>query len=93
MALSKHNQKVKEIAKKLEEQGYKVEADIPGYSKPDGIGKDNHVPDIVAKKTNSTKIIEVETPASVNKDKKQHETFRRSAAQKRGTTFEIRKIK
>jgi len=93
MSLSKHDQKVKTEAVKLKRQGYNVQADIPGFEKPDGIGKDNYVPDIVAKKTSSTKIIEVETPTSLNKDKDQQTAFKRSAAQQRGTTFEIKVTK
>ena len=93
MSLSKHDQKVKAEAEKLKRQGYTVKAHIPGYDRPDGIGKNNFIPDIVAKKTNSTKIIEVETPASLNKDKAQQAAFKRSAAQKRGTSFEIKKTK
>ena len=93
MVLSKHDQEVKKIAKKLEREGYTVKADIAGYDKPDGIGKANRVPDIVAKKTSSTKIIEVETPSSIKKDKDQQAAFRKSAAQQRGTTFEIKVIK
>ena len=93
MSLSNHDKMVKAEAERLMKQGYKVQADLPGYDKPDGIGKNNYIPDIVAKKTNSTKIIEVETSESMKKDKKQQTTFRRSAAQKRGTTFEIKILK
>ena len=93
MGLSEHDKKVRQIAKELEKKGFSVKADIPGYDKPEGIGKRNYIPDIIAKKTSSTKIIEVETPSTISNDKKQQEAFRRSAAQKRGTSFEIRKTK
>lgn len=93
MSMSNHDKKVKAEADKLKKQGYNVKADIPGYEKPEGIGKSGFIPDIVAKKTSSTKIIEVETPSSKNKDKEQQAAFRRSASQKRGTTFEIKTTK
>jgi len=86
---TKHDKKVAQIARKLEREGYTVQADISGYDTPDKIGQGNYIPDIVAKKTSSTKIIEVETPTSLNKDVEQQQAFRRSAAQKSGTTFEI----
>lgn len=93
MSSSKHDKKVKAEAERLKSQGYSVIADIPGYEKPDGIGKNNFIPDIVAKKTSSTKIIEVETPESMEKDKEQQAAFKRSASQQRGTTFEKKKTK
>ncbi len=43
---SKHDNKVKQIAKQLEREGYTVQADISGYETPDGIGKNNYIPDI-----------------------------------------------
>lgn len=86
---SKHDKKVEQIAKRLERKGYTVQADISGYETPDSVGKNNYIPDIVAKKTSSTKIIEVETQSSLNTDKDQQEAFRRSAAQSRGTSFDI----
>ena len=86
---SKHDKKVEEIANELTKQGYTVQADIPGYETPSGIGQNRRIPDIVAKKTSSTKIIEVETPTSLSKDNDQQNTFRRSAGQRRGTSFDI----
>ena len=35
---TKHNSTVKNLAKKLENQGYQVKADIPGFSQPETIG-------------------------------------------------------
>jgi hypothetical protein len=73
----------------MEGEGWTVQADLPGYDRPDPIGKDKHVPDIVATKTGARKIIEVETPETMEADKKQHEAFRRSAARKKRTAFQI----
>ena len=86
---SAHDKKVKQVAKQFERQGWNVEADISEFDSPGSIGQNNFVPDIVAKKSGATKIIEVETKRSLKKDKDQQEAFRRSAAQKNRTTFEI----
>ncbi len=84
-----HDQRVKQIASKLKRENWKVKADIPGQAKPRPIGKDNRVPDVEASKGGRRKIIEVETPDSLKKDKAQQSTFRRHAAQKKNTTFDI----
>lgn len=86
---TKHDSKVKQIAQQLQKQRYSVKADLPGYPHPAPIGKGKRRPDIVAEKGGKRKIIEVETPETTERDKKQHATFRRSAAQKRNTSFEI----
>lgn len=86
---SKHDFKVRQTAKKLERQGWDVDADIPGFQQPDPIGKFR--PDIRARKRGAERIIEVETPETMEKDEKQHQAFRRSAAQKKRTTFKIEK--
>ena len=84
---SKHNRKIKSLARKYERAGWTVEADIPGYDRPDRIGK--YIPDILARKRGAEKIIEVETPRTLLTDKRQHESFTRSAGRKRRRTFEI----
>lgn len=86
---SKHDSKVKQIARNLKRDGWNVKADIPGFDQPNPIGKNNLIPDITAQKKGAKRIIEVETPETINKDKKQHETFRRSAGQQTRTKFEI----
>jgi len=85
----KHDTKVKQIANSLQRKGWKVQADIKGYDQPDSVGNKNRIPDIIARKGSTKKIIEVETSQTMSKDKKQHETFRRSAAQQNRATFEI----
>ncbi|MFW6132213.1 MAG: hypothetical protein ACOC5F_06425 [Candidatus Aminicenantaceae bacterium] len=86
---SEHNSKVRNIARKLKREGWHVQADISGFDKPDPIGNKNMIPDITAQKRGAKKIIEVETPETMEKDKKQHETFKRSAGQQKRTKFEI----
>lgn len=92
MAQSKHDIKVKEKANSLKRQGWKVKADVEGYERPDPIGKYKRIPDIQAEKAGARKIIEVETSDTTQKDKKQRETFRRSAAQQKRTSFEIEEV-
>lgn len=84
---SKHDAKVREIAKKLEKQGFGVQADIPGYPTPDTIG--GYRPDIVGTKGKERKIHEVETPDSLNsaRDQKQQQAFKQSANRRKNTTF------
>ena len=87
---SAHDQKVKQIANRLKRENWKVKANVPGQAKPHPIGKDQRVPDIEASKGGRRRIIEVETPDSLKKDKAQQSTFRRHAAQKSNTTFDIK---
>ena len=89
MAQSKHDVKVKGKANSLKRQGWKVKADVKGYDRPDPIGKYKRIPDIQAEKAGARKIIEVETKDTMQIDKKQQETFRKSAAQRKRTSFEI----
>ena len=86
---STHETKVEQLARKLKRDGWNVEADISGFDSPDSIGKNSYIPDIVARKAGATKIMEVETKRSLNKDREQQEAFRRSAGQKNRTSFEI----
>ncbi len=90
--LSRHDKKVKQLADQLEKQGWDVQADLPGYDEPDPIGSRGHIPDVLARKSGAEKIIEVETEASMKKDKKQHEAFRRRAGQKPRSTFTIEEV-
>ena len=86
---SKHDAKVRQTARQLQGQGWKVEADVRGFPSPAAIGKGKRVPDVVASKGGRHKIIEVETPDTLKTDKEQHAAFRRSAAQRRNTSFNI----
>jgi hypothetical protein len=86
---TKHDAKVNQTARQLRKQGWDVKADLPGYPCPAPIGKGKRVPDIEAKKGARHRIIDVETPETVERDKEQHTVFRRSAAQKRNTSFKI----
>lgn len=90
MANTRHDNAVRRRINSLKRQGYKnVEAALPGFEPPKPIGKDERVPDIVASKSGSRKIVEFEPEGKVEQHKEQHATFRRHAAQKPRTTFEI----
>jgi hypothetical protein len=86
-AQSKHDAQIKKTAKELENQGWDVKADIKGYEKPAPIGKDNRIPDIEAHKAGAGRIYEFETPETVESDKAQRATFKRSASQKKRTSY------
>jgi len=72
---SQHDQEVKRLATEYQTRGYKVEADIKGFQRPQMIGK--FIPDIKAKKGGQETIIEVETFDSVDstRDLMQQDTF------------------
>ena len=84
---SKHNTRVREVARQYEKQGFDVKADISGFSKPGTIG--GYRPDVVAKKGRQRKIVEVETSDSVDRarDVKQQQALRRAADRSLGPTF------
>ncbi len=84
-----HDQVAKTIAGQLKQDGWKVKADLPNRKQPDPIGKKGRIPDIQATKLGRTKLIEVETPSTVKSHKQQASTFRRSAARKKSTSFNL----
>ena len=87
---SQHDAEVTRQAKELEKQGWEVEADVPGFPQPKTTGGVR--PDVDARKGGQRKIIEVETPDSVDtaRDKKQQKQFQKAADRSKKTTF-IRK--
>ena len=86
---STHDNRVRTLANRLEDQGWEVQADLPNFDQPDPIGKGEKIPDILATRGTQTKIIEVETPSTVNSHQDQHSTFRRSAAHRENGEFEL----
>ena len=86
---STHHRKVRELSRELKKDGYTVKADIRGYQRPRPIGKARVRPDIVATKSGTTRIVEVETPSSLTRDKEQLKTFVRSAVHRKRTTLDI----
>ena len=88
---SKHDQMVRREARKYEQNGWNVSADVSGYSKPPLIAGKR--PDIKAVKRGATHIVEIETKKSMKTDVSQHSTFRRHAGQKSKTTFILKEVK
>jgi len=84
---TKHDAKVRSIARKLDRQGFDVKADIRGYEQPNTIRKFR--PDVVGTKGRQRKIHEVETRDSVDsaRDQKQQNAFKQAAKQSKDTTF------
>lgn len=83
--LSKHDKKVKNIARGYKGRGYKVSASLPDYRKPRKIR--GRVPDVIAKKRRKTIIVEVETSKSFAKDRKQRKLLRDYARKKKRVKF------
>ena len=88
---SKHDAQVRKTANQFKKQGYDVQADVSGFKKPDTIG--GYRPDVIGKKGNERKIVEVETPDTVKsaRDQAQQKAFRQAANRSKNTTF-TRKI-
>lgn len=84
---SQHDKKVLEITRAHKRDGWNVRADLPGYKKPNPIGRSKRIPDIQATKRGTTRIYEVETKKSSKTDINQRKTFQRYAAKKPKTTF------
>lgn len=84
---AEHDREVRAQARRLEEKGYEVEADVRGFPKPGTFG--GFRPDIVARKGQERKIVEVETPDSVDsaRDIGQQRAFRGVASRSKNTTF------
>lgn len=84
---SQHDAKVQRLANKLTRQGFKVQADIPGFTQPNTIG--GYRPDVVGKKGIQRKIIEVETHDSLKskRDLQQQKAFKQAAKRSDSTTF------
>jgi hypothetical protein len=89
---SKHDAKVRQVARQFAGQGYKVDADVSGFPQPDTVRRFR--PDVVAHKGRERKIVEVETRDSVDsaRDQKQQRAFRQAAQQSKNTTFSRRVV-
>jgi hypothetical protein len=80
-----HDRCVESLARRLSLDGWMVEAYISGWPKPAYIGE--YIPDIRARRDDSTRIIEVETEDTLYSDADQQNAFRRYAAENPGTVF------
>ncbi|MCH7728971.1 MAG: hypothetical protein IH991_21180 [Planctomycetes bacterium] len=88
---SSHDVLVRKLAKQLENAGHTVSADVSGYAKPKTFY--GMRPDIIAEKNGKRRIVEVETPDSLNtaRDLKQKKIFAGIAKRSEKTTF-MRKV-
>ena len=86
-----HDTAVSRDAAQYASNGYKVWADISGYSTPQNLTVDGVTkrPDIIAQKGKDIRIIEWETPESLDKDHKQHRVLR-TWARRNAAHFHIR---
>lgn len=84
---AKHDNRVQQRLDSLKEQGFRVKADLPGRARPPKVG--GVIPDILAKRGNQIIVEEIETPATINIDKKQHEKLKKGT-EKLGGTFNVR---
>ena len=84
---SKRDAQVRRIARRLENKGYSVEADVHGYKQPHTIR--GFRPDVIGRKGRERRIHEVETPDSVDsaRDQKQQNAFKQTAKGSKHTTF------
>ncbi len=85
-----HDQKVAGVARRLEREGYRVRADLPGHPKPPTMG--GRVPDVHAAKGGKVLVREIETSKTISADKAQHKALQR-AADRSGADFRVLKAK
>ncbi len=84
---SAHDAEVRRIAKRLENQGFEVRADLSGYPQPATIGGVR--PDIDARHGRQREIVEVETRQSEDgaRAQRQQQAFERAANRAKNTKF------
>lgn len=87
-----HDTAVRRSAAALKANGWRVKADVNGYKRPSTLSVDgeNRRPDIIATKNGKKRIIEWETPSSIDKDRKQHQVFRKYARRHQNTHSSVK---
>ena len=90
---SKHDAKVGEIAQRLSDQGFDVQADVKGFPQPDTVG--GRRPDVVAQKGKTREIHEVETLDSVDsaRNLSQQKAFEQAANRSKNVRFKRTVVK
>lgn len=83
-----HDSSVRRRAAGLRANGWKVKADVSGFSRPSTLNGSR--PDIDATKGTRRRIVEVETKSSRNKDRQQQQNLRNYAKSKKNTQFMTR---
>ncbi len=84
---SEHDEAVGRSAAWYQGQGWKVQADVPGYERPDAVG--GRRPDLIVQKARKKKVIEFETPDTLKTHEDQHRALERGAKQM-GAEFDVR---
>lgn len=74
---SVHDAKVREVANRYKRERWKVKADLPGFKEPRTVYGNR--PDIIARKGQKTRLIEIETRKSMKTDTAQRSAFQRYA--------------
>ncbi len=85
-----HDRKVRRIAAGYWGRGYDVQAAVSGYDRPKTIR--GRIPDVVAKKGKSTRIVEVETNQTFKRHKDQRDILRDYADGRSRTRFRWTKV-
>jgi len=79
---AQHDKKVLQRYEHYKKQGAWVRADLPGQAKPPKIK--NKIPDVYVRLNGELIVEEIETPDTINTDKKQQEKLREGVKQKGG---------
>lgn len=87
-----HDEAVRRSAAQLKANEWSVKADVEGYKRPPTLAVDgeNRRPDIIATKNGERRIIEWETPSSIDKDRDQHHVFRTYARRHKNTHSSVK---
>lgn len=83
-----HDSSVRRRAAGLKANGWKVKADVSGFTRPSTLNGSR--PDIDARKGHNRRIIEVETKDSRKKDRQQQQNLRKFARSRKNTQFMMR---
>ena len=86
-----HDEKVRRIAAAYWGMGYDVWAAVPGYERPKSIR--GRIPDVVAKRGKTTRIVEVETHESFPRHKDQRDILRDYAYGRSRTHFRVTRVR
>lgn len=78
-----HQKGVRKTAREHDQNGWNVKADLRNWPQPPTVA--SHIPDVVATKRGSRRIIEIEISEGAHGS--QHTAFRRHAGQKSNTVF------
>ena len=87
---TRHDESVRRVAGGFKSQGWKVKADVEGYSAPRTVY--GRQADVEATKGKKTRMVEVETRSSYDKDVSQRKAFQRWASHDKKRKFRTKVI-